>query len=124
MSKEGKIPLHKNDDRQPEFQLMSKGLGKNYLTDNMIKWHKNDIENRMYLPMKEGKKIAMPRYYKDKIYNESDKTRISRHLAKITEDETDAQMLIQGENYFHNMAQRAIAQFRKMYKQSKLNEKL
>jgi hypothetical protein len=78
MSKEGKIPLHINDDRQPEFQLMSNGLGKNYLTENMIKWHKNDIENRMYIPMKEGKKIAMPRYYKDKIYNESDKTRISR----------------------------------------------
>lgn len=27
MSKQGKIPMHKNDDRQPEFSLMSKGIG-------------------------------------------------------------------------------------------------
>lgn len=28
MTKPGKIPLHHNDDRVPEFALMSKGLGK------------------------------------------------------------------------------------------------
>lgn len=28
VSKEGKIPQHKNDMRRPEFSLMSKGLGK------------------------------------------------------------------------------------------------
>lgn len=27
MTKPGRIPLHQNDDRQPEFSLMSKGLG-------------------------------------------------------------------------------------------------
>lgn len=31
MMKPGKIPLHRNDDRVPEFRLMSKGLGANYL---------------------------------------------------------------------------------------------
>lgn len=33
MSKKKKVPEHKNDDRQPEFSLMSKGLGENYITD-------------------------------------------------------------------------------------------
>jgi hypothetical protein len=90
----------------------------------MVEWHKLDLENRMYVPMKDGKKIAMPRYYKDKIYNESEKNRISRHIAKITEDATDAEMLEHGENYYSYMAERHIDQFRKMYKRSKQNEKL
>lgn len=124
MSKQGKVPLHKNDDRLPEFQLMSKGLGKNYLTESMVKWHKDDLLNRMYIPLKGGKKAAMPRYYKDKIYVESEKNRIGRHIAQITEDETDVQMAELGDNYFHIIAQRTIAQFRKMYKKSKENEKL
>jgi len=123
LSKEGKIPQHKNDDRQPEFQLMSKGLGKNYLTENMKKWHHDDLENRMYIPMKEGKKIAMPRYYKDKIYSKSEKNRISRHIAQTTEHFEDLEMLQQGEYYHHNQAQKVLAQFRKMHKQSKENYK-
>lgn len=32
LSKKSRIPLHKNDDRTPEFALFSKGLGDNYLT--------------------------------------------------------------------------------------------
>jgi len=36
MTKKGKIPLHKNDDRLKEFSLMSKRLGDNYLSTNMI----------------------------------------------------------------------------------------
>jgi len=124
MSKQGKVPLHKNDDRLPEFQLMSKGLGKNYLTENMVTWHKADLLNRMYLPLKDGKKAALPRYYKDKIYSESEKNRINRHMAIVTGEEEQKQIVEHGENYHHIMAERAIAQFRKMYKKSKENEKL
>ncbi len=68
------------DDRTPPFQCMSKGLGENYLTDAMKQWHKKDRLNRYYLPEEEGKKIALPRYYKDKIYNERDKRLIANHL--------------------------------------------
>ncbi|AXH77834.1 MAG: replication initiator protein [Microviridae sp.] len=75
--KESQIPMHKNDDRQKEFALMSKGLGKNYLTDKMVTWHKNNIENRVYIPLKDGKKAPMPRYYKQKIYDESEMERIA-----------------------------------------------
>lgn len=63
-----RIPLHKNDDRIKEFSLMSKGLGAGYMTDAMVKWHKASLEDRMYCNTKDGKKIAMPRYYKDKMY--------------------------------------------------------
>lgn len=39
MSKPPRIPLHRNDDRHPEFSRMSKGLGASYLSDNIRAWH-------------------------------------------------------------------------------------
>jgi hypothetical protein len=124
LSKPGKIPQHKNDDRKPEFQLMSKGLGKNYLTEQMITWHKDILEERMYVPMQDNKKIAMPRYYKDKIYNESEKNRISRHIEKILEEENTKLEIEHGENVYNYLAQQHINQFRKMYKNSKNGQKI
>lgn len=78
MMKPGKIPMHQNDDRVKEFRIMSKGLGSNYLTPAMIKWHKADLANRMYIPIEDGKKISMPRYYKDKLYNTEERQVISK----------------------------------------------
>jgi ribosomal protein S15P/S13E len=60
---------------------MSKGLGKKYLTTKMQQWHKADLLNRMHLNV-EDKKIPMPRYYKDKIYNKEERGQIK---AKFTE---------------------------------------
>lgn len=34
----------------------------------MKAWHLSDLEQRMYCNASGGKKIAMPRYYKDKLY--------------------------------------------------------
>lgn len=87
MSKDGKIPAHQNDDRIPEFSLMSKGIGKNYLTSQIIKWHKADLLNRMYCNLPDGKKIAMPKYYKDKIYNDHERKLIGKHLENQLMDE-------------------------------------
>lgn len=42
VTKNQRVPVHKNDDRLPEFALMSKGLGLAYLTKAMIQWHMND----------------------------------------------------------------------------------
>lgn len=76
ISKKGKVPMHRNDDRQPEFSLMSKKLGLNYLTNNMVYWHKEDLINRMYVNLEDGKKAAMPRYYKDKIYDPAERSEV------------------------------------------------
>lgn len=73
MDKPKRIPMHRNDDRLPEFGLMSKGLGTGYLTKAMLDWHRADLENRMYLNLDGGKKCSMPRYYKDKIYSEAER---------------------------------------------------
>lgn len=70
ISKARRIPLHKNDDRVPEFSIMSKGLGASYLNAKFYKWHHADPLNRMYCDLKDGKKISMPRYYKLKLYSD------------------------------------------------------
>lgn len=79
MCKPKRIPLHANDDRQPEFSLMSKRLGANYLTDEISEWHHADMLNRLHLTLKDGRKVAMPRYYKEKLYSEADKELIAQY---------------------------------------------
>ena len=62
------VPAFKDDDRVREFSLMSKGLGYNYLTDEMINYHHSDL-NRVFV--QSGiRKLAMPRYYRKKIYQD------------------------------------------------------
>jgi hypothetical protein len=124
MTKKGKIPIHHNDDRQKEFSLMSKGLGSNYLTDKMIKWHKNSIEERMYCNIKGNKKIAMPRYYKDKIYNEFDKVRISNHIKQKAEEQEIKLINELGENHQQIIVERHIYAFEKMHKDAEKNRHL
>lgn len=89
MCKENKHspPFGEWDDREPEFQLMSKGLGVNYLSENINKWHKSDLENRMYCPLEDGKKIAMPRYYKDKLYDDDEREIIAYAAFKKAQSE-------------------------------------
>lgn len=43
----------------------------------MQQWHKNDLENRMYVNTLDNKKASMPRYYKDKIYNQTERKKIA-----------------------------------------------
>jgi len=125
ISKEKQIPMHKNDDREKEFSLMSKGLGKSYLTPQTIQWHKNKLEERMYLPLKDGKKASMPRYYKDKMYKDGEKFRISIHMEQLAEKQTNDLLKEIGiENFDFQMVQRHLNQFRRSKKQSKQRQKL
>lgn len=91
ISKQGKIPMFELDDRQPEFSLMSKGLGKNYITQQMVKWHKANLFERMYVNLKDGKKVSMPRYYKEKIYTQ-DERKIIGEVNAIRQEEENAKM--------------------------------
>jgi len=124
MQKPGKIPKHQNDDRQKEFSLMSKGLGQNYITDAMNKWHKNDLVNRMYVPIKDGKKIAMPRYYKDKIYTDTQKLLINNHLKIIMSDEAikaELELVKEFGEYAEKiLVERHVNSFNKMYKNTQM----
>lgn len=61
------------EPRKNEFSLMSKGIGENYLTKNMIRWHNTVPADRCYVVNDKGHKMAMPRYYRDRIYSKDEK---------------------------------------------------
>lgn len=125
--KPGKVPLHKNDDRQKEFALMSKGLGKNYLTEAMKQWHLNDLEGRMYCNLTDGKKISMPRYFKDKIYSNMERKIVAELLEKkFTADQEKKQIDLeqQGINYWTQVYSGHQAAITKFNHEQKRTEKL
>lgn len=108
----GKDP--KKDDRQKQFSLMSKRLGDNYLTQNMIKWHLNDLTGRVYVPLKDGKKAPLPRYYKEKLYNQSEKEEIAYQMTKLSNERIEKELKEQGDNYQSNLEQKYLDAQRKM----------
>jgi hypothetical protein len=58
------------DDRQPQFPLQSKGLGKSFLTPHMVKYLRNRCATSIPL---NGRQQPIPRYYRTtKIPNEDD----------------------------------------------------
>lgn len=70
ISKVSQVPKFDGDLRLPEFRLMSKGLGKSYLTDAVIAYHNADLGGRLHV-VADGKKVTMCRYYKDRIYDDA-----------------------------------------------------
>lgn len=124
MCKSKRIPLHRNDDRIPEFSLMSKGLGLNYVTDDMIVWHHADKDNRMYCNLPDNKKIAMPRYYKQKIYTDEQRKAIGYVTRQRQLKEESKQIKKQGDKYYHKKAASDMAEFNRMNHESKGRDKL
>ncbi len=58
--------ISETDDRQKEFSLMSKSIGKSFLTKNMINHYIQT--NKQYVRTPDNKKIMLPIYYRNKIY--------------------------------------------------------
>lgn len=61
-------PKHKNDDRVPEYSAMSNGLGKRFLSKDMVK-HLLCNPDKGYIYNTSGHKISIPRYYKKRLYD-------------------------------------------------------
>lgn len=66
------------DDRNPEKALMSRGLGAKFLTDEMVKYYKDDVSRPV--TMLGNKKLGLPRYYRDKIFTNGEKLARNRLL--------------------------------------------
>lgn len=90
IDKPRRVPQYKDDPRQPEFGLMSKGLGLNYLTPQVIAWHHADLTERMYIPLQDGITASMPRYFKEKIYTEAQREEIKEHHQKLITEKENA----------------------------------
>lgn len=87
LDKTKRIPQHINDDRRKEYQVQSKGLGDGYLTDDMIKYHKEEL-SRYYI-IQDGYKIKMPRYYRERIYDDKELMEISKIIEEYYEKKMD-----------------------------------
>lgn len=63
------------------FSLMSRrpGIGSNYLTDAMIRWHRSDRKNYV---LSNGVRRHLPRFYKVKIFTKIDLVRIAVRTQK------------------------------------------
>lgn len=86
----------------------------------MINWHKQNLTERMYLNIELGKKITMPRYYKEKIYTEIERKKIG-HAAKQRALEAMDKILSEYESeydYNWDTVMKTKELFAKMYKQS------
>lgn len=62
----------KNDFRIPEFSLMSKGLGKDWITVDIETFYNKRLDIA-YILREDGVKIAMPKYYSNKMFTEETK---------------------------------------------------
>jgi len=124
INKHKKIPQFNGDDRQKEFSLMSKGLGAAYITEAMKNWHtKGNIENKVYLPLKDGKKAAMPRYYKDKLYDKGQKFRIGVFMRAESQKQIDELQDQYGDLYHYKIAEETANDFRRMAKKAEKRQK-
>lgn len=84
MVKDPSIKKHPGNNRINEFGRMSKGLGLAYLTSQIIQYHKqkHHLLERINVQI-DGKRISMPRYYKERIYSEQEKLIIKMEAIKL-----------------------------------------
>lgn len=71
-------PKQNIDGDQPEFSLMSKGIGKNYLSPKIVKYHLRD-PSLCYVRREDGRKQSIPKYYKEKIYDEEFREKVTKY---------------------------------------------
>lgn len=82
ISKGRQIPQYIGDKRQKEKSLMSKGIGKSYLIPAVVKQHQLD-PMRQYCVTVDSKKIPLPRYYKDRLYDHLERQILADLYASI-----------------------------------------
>lgn len=106
-----------NDDRQPEFACMSKGLGVSYLNETMCNWHIKDLVNRMFCQVYGTEvKIAMPRYYKEKLYFDMERAAIAEAFKTKIHELQIKKIMSQTAKQFINEQRDIDASFDRMYR--------
>lgn len=112
----GSYELYKEKYTEPEFSLMSKKLGISYLTKAKMQWHHSKRLDRMYIPIEDGKKISLPRYYREKLHlTETERRQIKYHKKEISEKLLQKEMEIHGLAYFRDKAEMHRQKFENMH---------
>lgn len=109
------------------FQLISNGLGFEYLKKHG-EWHQSE-DYRDFIPFPGNIKVAMPRYFKEKLYNKetlehiAERNRIINDI-KDQKDREDFERSNPGQSYFQLVIDRKEDIVRRSTKKSKINNKL
>lgn len=82
LSKPYRIPEHARDDRVREFSLMSNELGDGYLTPEIMAYHSADLD-RNYVTYPDGYKKKLPRYYRERLYNEVERDVQNKRIVRL-----------------------------------------
>ena len=79
--------IKKSDDmRTVEKAIMSRGLGINFLTDEMVNFYKSDVTRGIIL--EDGKKLPLPRYYRDKIFTNTEKLKRNKIMVQKAQEKS------------------------------------
>lgn len=74
-------PEQDDDDRVGHFSVMSKGLGANYMTPEIVEYHKKNLIG--HVTRSGNRLLSMPRYYKDKIFTKGEKIKIAEEMQML-----------------------------------------
>lgn len=76
-------PEQDDDDRVPEFSMMSKKLGASFMTPQMVRYFQNRFIS--YATLEGGEKIALPRYFREKIFDKLQRKELSEIAKQMAE---------------------------------------
>lgn len=94
---------------------MSKGLGKNYITEKMMRWHQADVLQRAYCNLEDGKKVAMPRYYRERVYKWWQRNMIAEECVKRVDKKVNEKLVRDKKGtYFRDLCESQDRDFRVM----------
>jgi len=104
--------------------LISKGLGATYVTNEIKKWHKEDLLNRVYTRYYE-RKMHMSRYLRDKIYDYKEKIDIGKNFQlEFNNALAETMGSPDFEQIYRDQKKGKAAAWNKMYHSSSQNQKL
>lgn len=108
---------------QKEFSLMSKGIGKSYLDNpEVTQYHKKNLA--AFMTDEQGFKYSMPRYYKEKIFNEKELRKIKNTTEKERKEAQEEQHQADLKKEEKNINPFEERQDQEAYKQNNFKRKL
>lgn len=87
LKRAGKWKKSDSDDRDVEKALMSRGLGINFLSEDMIAFYQEDVSRPVTLLG--NKKLPLPRYYRDRLFTDAQKSARNKLLLPHNEKRYD-----------------------------------